>query len=214
MKTPSRRGGLLGALLLGALGGCVSTPPTLGELTPTLKDERLEQAYEQVLGRFTGRAEVYNGFDTILFVAATLQTPAFRDARIHREALFRSLSDDTVQELLTQQMAESARTHEFYMGVHVFDYHFDDFDRAASIWTLRLVTPEGEVGPVGVERLGRSDSNVRAYYPYMATFWAGYRVRFPTTFPDGRAVILPSTDRVTLRLASSLGKAEVRMFAH
>lgn len=204
---------LLGALL-GALAGCVSTPPTLGELTPALKDERQEKDYEAVLGRFTGRAEVYNGFDTILFIAATLETPAFRDARIHREALFRALSDDTVQERLTQQMAEAARTHEFNMGVHVFDYHFDDFDRSWSIWTLRLVTPEGEVGPVSVERVGRSDANVRAYYPYLATFWVSYRVRFPTTFPDGRPVILPSTDRVTLRVASTLGKAEVRVFAH
>ena len=209
MKTPVR----LGALLL-ALAGCVSTPPTLGELTPSLKDERQEQAYEQVLSRFTGRAEVFNGFDTILFVAATLQTPAFRDARIHREAVFRALPEASVQQMLSQQMAEAARTHEFFMGVHVFDYHFDDFDRAGSIWTLHLVTPEGEVGPVSVERVGRADANVRAYYPYMSTFWVGYRVRFPTTFADGRPVILPSTDKVTLRLASSLGKAEVRMSAH
>jgi hypothetical protein len=48
----------------------------------------------------------------------------------------------------------------------------------------------------------------------MGTFWVGYRVRFPTTFPDGRPVILPETERVVLRMSSSLGKVEMRVHAH
>ena len=203
----------LGALLL-ALAGCVSTPPTLGEPAPTFRDERQEQAYQDLLARYTERAELYSGFDTLLFVAATFQTPAFRDARLRREATFRSLPEEKLQQQLAQEMGEAARSHEFFMGVHITNYRFDDFDRPSSIWNLELVTPEGEVGPVSVERLGRADQNIRAYYPYMGTFWVGYRLRFPTAFPDGRPVILPSTERVVLRLASTLGRAEMRVFAH
>ncbi len=203
----------LGALLM-ALTGCVSTPPSLGDPPPALKDERKELAYQQVLERYTGRDELYTGFDTVLFAAATLQTEAFRQARLLRTGTFKALSHERVQELLTQEMAEAVKTHEFFLGVHVFNYRYEDFDRSSSIWSLALVTPTGEVRPVSVERVGRADMELRAFYPYLGTFWVGYRVRFPTTFADGKAVIPPNTERVVLRMASSLGKVEMRVHAH
>lgn len=200
--------------LMMALAGCVSTPPTLGDAAPVMKDERLELAYQQVLERYTDRAELYSGFDTMLFAAATLQTPAFREARVHRAATFKAYTPEQVQELLERERAEALKTNEFFLGVHVYNYRYEDFDRPASIWNMVMVTPAGEVHPVSVERLGRADMEMRAYYPYMGTFWVGYRVRFPTTFPDGSPVILPETERVVLRMASSLGKVEMRVHAH
>jgi len=202
----------LGALLM-ALTGCVSTPPTLGDPPPALKDERQELIYQQVLERFTARDELYSGFDTMLFAGATLQTPAFREARVRRTAYFQALTRERVEELLARELAEAARTHEFFLGVHVFNYRYDDFDRPSSIWNMVLVTPAGEVRPVSVERVGRADMELRAYYPYLGTFWVGYRVRFPTTHADGKAVIPPGTERVVLRMASSLGKVEMRVHA-
>ncbi|PTL76156.1 hypothetical protein [Vitiosangium sp. GDMCC 1.1324] len=203
----------LAALML-ALVGCVSTPPTLGEPPPALKDERQELAYQQVMERFSDRDELYTGFDTVLFAAATLQTQPFREARLHRAAVFKSLTQERVQELITQEMAEAVKTHEFFLGVHVFNYRYEDFDRPSSIWNMVMVTPSGEVRPVSVERLGRADMEMRAYYPYMGTFWVGYRVRFPTMFADGKPVITPNTERVVLRMSSSLGKVEMRVHAH
>jgi hypothetical protein len=202
----------LGALMM-ALAGCVSTPPTLGDPAPGLKDERQELLYQQVLERFTDRAELYSGFDTVLFAAATLQTQAFREARVRREATFKTLTQERVQESLTRELAEAARTHEFFLGVHVFNYRYEDFDRVSSIWNMVMVTPGGEVKPVSVERLGRADMEMRAFYPYMGTFWVGYRVRFPATLPDGRPVITSNMERVVLRMASSLGKVEMRVHA-
>lgn len=201
------------AALVSALAGCVSTPPTLGEPPPALKDERQELAYQEVLERYTARDELYAGFDTVLFAAATLQTPAFREARVQREATFKALGKDRVTEILTHELAEAVKTHEFFLGVHVFNYRYDDFDRSSSIWNMVLVTPTGEVRPVSVERVGRADMELRAFYPYLGTFWVGYRVRFPTTFADGKAVIPPNTERVVLRMASSLGRVEMRVHA-
>jgi hypothetical protein len=206
-----RRLGLAGLLV--ALAGCVSTPPTLGDPAPVLKDERQELIYQQVLERFTARDELYIGFDTVLFAAATLQTPAFREARIQRAATFKSLPRENSESLLAQELVEAQKTHEFFLGVHVYNYRYDDFDRPSSIWNMVLATPAGEVKPVSVERLGRADMEMRAFYPYLGTFWVGYRVRFPTTFADGRAVIPPGTERVVLRMASALGKVEMRVHA-
>ncbi|MET0405732.1 MAG: hypothetical protein ABW123_25150 [Cystobacter sp.] len=205
-----RRRWWFGALLL-ALAGCVSTPPVVGNSAPALKDERQEAAYHQVLERHSGRDEIFKGFDTVLFATATLQTDAFREARLYRQGLFKALSQERVRENLAREIAEAAGTHELFLGVYVYDYHYDDFDRPGSVWNVELVTPAGAVRPLSVERLGRADMEMRAYYPYTGVFWVGYRLRFPSLFSNGSLVIPASTEWVLLRLASTLGKAELRM---
>ena len=204
---------LVAAVLLGVLGGCANTPPVVGEPAPTLDDPKAEAAYTAVLDRYSGRQEIYDGFDTRIFAGATLQTPAFRDARVRRRALFQTLPAVKVEALLAEEQAEAAKFHEFFLGVHVNDYRYDDFSQRNSIWRIALVTPAGEVTPMEIRRIGRVDLNVRAYYPYTSLFWIGYRVRFPLTFSSGQPVIPEGTDQVLLRVASSLGSAELKMKA-
>jgi hypothetical protein len=199
--------------LLGLLAGCTTTPPKEGERGPALKDEGAEQAYQSVLARYTSRQEIYDGFDTRLFAGATLQTPAFREARVRRKAAFQSLPQPRVDELLAQERADAAQAHTFFLGTHANDYNAQDFDFKKSIWRVALVTPAGEVTPTRIVRLGRSDLEMRAYYPYTGEFWVGYEVRFPLTFANGQPVIPPGTEQVTLRLASSLGKADLTVNA-
>jgi hypothetical protein len=203
----------LAALLL-ALAGCATTPPTLGDPAPGLKDERAEGEYQKTVERFTARDEVYSTFDTVLFAATTFQTPAFREARVRRFAAFQHLSREQLEGLLAKEQAESQQALEFLLGVHVNNPQHDDFDRPDSIWNVQLVTPGGTVEPASVVRVGRSNLDLRSYYPYLGTFWVAYRVRFNPLGPEGRPIIPPGTERVTLRLSSSLGKAEMRVFSH
>lgn len=199
------------ALALGT--GCVTRPPAYGEPAPVLKDVRSEQAYQALLTRYTANDEIYSGFDTVLFAAATLQTPAFREARVRRQAIFQSLTARKVEQLLAEERAQASRTHEFLLGVHVDNPRNNDFDRPDSIWNVLLVTPTAEARPVRVRRLGRSSQDLRALYPYLGTYWVAYRLEFPTALEDGTPVIPPGTERVALRLASSLGQVELRVSA-
>ncbi|MCY1042953.1 hypothetical protein OV208_16655 [Corallococcus sp. bb12-1] len=204
---------LLAVVLLGVFGGCANAPPFIGEPAPTLDDPKAESAYLAALDRYSDRKEIYDGFDTRIFAGATLQTPTFRDARVRRRALFQTLPAAKVEALLAEEQAEAAKFHEFFLGVHVNDMRYDDFANRNSIWRLALVTPAGEVTPVEVRRIGRADLNVRAYYPYTTLFWVAYRVRFPRTFTEGQPVIPEGTEQVMLRVASSLGKAELKVHA-
>ncbi|RKH40526.1 hypothetical protein [Corallococcus llansteffanensis] len=204
---------LVAVVLLGVLGGCANTPPVVGELAPTLDDPKAEAAYMAVLDRYSDRQEIYDGFDTRIFAGATIQTPAFRDARVRRRALFQTLPAVKVEALLAEEQAEAAKFHEFFLGVHVNDFRYDDFAHKKSIWRIALVTPAGEVTPVEIRRIGRVDLNVQAYYPYTSLFWVGYRVRFPLTFTSGEPVIPEGTEQVMLRVASSLGNAELKVHA-
>lgn len=201
------------AALLGLLSGCTTLPPTIGDPAPQLTDRRKEQAYQEILERYSDRAEIYDGFDTRLFAGATLQAVAFREARVRRLAEFQFLPQPRVEELLEQERAEAARLNEFFLGVHVNDPRFDDFATSKSIWRLVMLTPLGEVEPVSVERVGRANLDMRAMYPYLGVFWVAYRVRFPKVLQDGTPIIPEGATHVTLRLASTLGHAELRVHA-
>jgi hypothetical protein len=70
------------------------------------------------------------------------------------------------------------------------------------MWRFVMVVGDEELAPISVERLGRTNVEMRSYYSYMESFWVGYRVRFPKkTFNPG--------DRFRLKLASALGHAEL-----
>lgn len=199
--------------LLALLAGCVTTPPTVGEHAPSLEDEQAEEAYQSVLEKYSGRKEIYDGFNTRVFAGVTLQTPAFREARVRRRAAFQVLPANKVEQLLAEERTASAEVHEFFLGVHLNDYRYGGFDLKTSIWRLALVTPAGEVTPTRIIRIGRVNLDTRAYYPYTDVFWTGWKVQFPTTLSNGQPVIPPGTKQVTFRMASALGKAEMTMAA-
>ncbi len=201
------------AVLLAVLGGCTTTPPTIGDPGPKLTDPRAEKAYQEILDRFSDRAEIYDGFDTRLFAGTTFQSMAYREARVRRLAKFKFLPQARVEEMLEKERAEAEQFHEFILGVHVNDYRFDDFDRKDSIWRVVMMTPSMEVEPVSIERIGRANLNMRAMYPYMGVFWVAYRVRFPKALADGTPVIPERASHIHMRLASTLGHAELRVHA-
>ncbi|MCY1021998.1 hypothetical protein [Pyxidicoccus sp. MSG2] len=199
--------------LLALLAGCVTTPPTVGPAAPALEDEQAEEAYQTILAKYSGRQEIYNGFETRVFVGATLQTLAFREARVRRRAAFQVLPANKVEQLLAEERAQAEQVHEFFLGVHLNDYRYGGFDLKTSIWRLALVTPAGEVTPTSIIRVGRTNLDTRAYYPYTDVFWVGWKLQFPTTLSNGQPVIPPGTKQVTLRMASALGKAEMTVSA-
>ncbi|AKQ65355.1 putative lipoprotein [Myxococcus hansupus] len=202
------------AALVGLLAGCVTTPPTaVADPPPSLPDEHAEHSYRKILARYSDSREVYDGFDTRLFAAVTLQTVPFREARVHRQAAFQQLPAPKVEQLIAEEREKATQSHEFFMGVHFNDAAYADFDYKHTIWRLALVTPAGEVTPSRIRRLGRVNLQTRAYYPYTSIFWVGWEVQFPTQMSDGRPVIPPGTEKVTFRMASSLGKAEMTVSA-
>lgn len=199
--------------LLALLAGCVTTPPTVGDPAPTLPDEQAEEAYQNTLAKYSGRHEIYDGVDTRAFVGVTLQSMAFREARVRRRAAFQVLPENKVEQLLSEERTQAAQVNEFFMGVHLNDYRYGGFDLKTSIWRIALVTPTGEVTPIRIIRIGRSDLDMRAYYPYVGVFWTGWKLQFPTVLSNGDPVIPPGTKQVTLRMASALGKAEMTVSA-
>lgn len=206
----TRTSAVRGLLVLAALlGGCSMNPPRVGDAPNIGETHESERRYLEVIERWSRRTEIYSRLDSRAFVAATYESASFRTARISRLGDYQARPRDEIEQEVARSLAESQTVHEFFFAVHVNLRVWDDFDRPGSIWRLALRTPQGEVTPAQVDRVGRPDLNLRALYPYVGDFWTAYRVRFPTTFPDGRPVVLAEDKQMTLSLASAVGKAEM-----
>jgi hypothetical protein len=189
--------------------GCAMTPPQIGQPGPELPDAQAESAYRAVMERFTDHREVYSGVETQLFTGATYQSLAFREARVRRKASFQLWPPGQLEQALALERAEAAQAHEVIFGVTMPNRRFDDFDGRQSIWRLSLLTPQGEVTPLFIRRIGRADADTRAYYPYMGDFWTVYLARFPLEI-SGQPLLGPGTTSVTFRMASTQARVEMK----
>lgn len=210
----------LGVTLIGTalLWGCSSVPPPLswkaprfGERPTPAVSPAQQKAYQEALERWSATGELYSRLDTRLFLGATHHSPAFREAQVKfRSALERWPSAEEEKQLGAER-ADAEAAHEFFVGVHVNDYRYDDFDRKEGTWRVVLVSGEQQTEPSKVERIGRSNLSRRTLYPYLDEFWTAYRYTFPIRTADGAPTI--GTDRVLLRFASPLGSEELELLA-
>jgi hypothetical protein len=193
---------LAAALLVLAACATGRIPRIPGDPPPAVRDVGAEREYQQVLEKHTASQGVYDNLDTKLFFQATWQSARFAEARVRREGLFKAWPAADVEKNLSAERTRLADATEFFLAVHANDYRYDDFDRANTMWRMVLVVGGQELAPISVERLGRSNTEMRSYYSYMESFWVGYRVRFP-------AHPLAPQETFRLKLASALGQAEL-----
>lgn len=122
---------------------------------------------------------------------------------MQRMAAFKKLTVEETEALRTKERAEAELGPEFFLGVHVNEPRFDTLDVKDGLWRVALVTPAGEALAAQVERIGRSNLDLRAFYPYLGTFWTAYRVRFPPgTLPA-------DAERVVLRVSSTFARVDL-----
>ncbi len=191
-------------LLLLTLAACPSAriPHIPGDPPPAVLDASEERAYQAILEKHTSSQGVYDNLDTKVFFQATWLSPRFSAARVRREGLFKAWPPAELEKKWAEESARLTGATEFFFAVHANDYRFDDFDKANTMWRMVLVVGNEELPPTTVERLGRTNTEMRSYYSYMESFWVGYRVRFP-------ARTLPAGQSFRLKLASALGQAEL-----
>ncbi len=192
------------------VGACAQlwVPPRTGVSDIPDTDTSSEQAYQQILNRWTRRAEIYNGFDSRVFLAGTIQSLSFRKARIKRVARFRGMSPVEIEKAWEKEREEYFKNVEILIAVHVNERRFDDFSRSDSIWRIVLETENGVVFPFSVKRLRRPTVTMRVLYPYIDEFWSVYRISF--SWPSSEDQKVPAElGRIMVRFSSSLGKMDL-----
>jgi hypothetical protein len=193
---------LAAVALLTAACATGSIPRVPGDPPPAVRDAEAERDYQALLDRSTQSAGVYDNLDSKVFFRAVYQSSIFRQARVHREAMFKDMPSQEESKRQGAERERLAQATEFFMGVHSNDYRFEDFSRPDTMWRLVLVVNGTEYVPTSIERLGRTSTEMRSYYSWMESFWVGYRIRFPK-------VELPAGQTFHFHLASALGKADL-----
>ncbi len=203
MKRKSLWAGWVLAALLAA--GCASAPEP--QVSMSSRTEFAPEDYPRLLNRWSRSDEVFDGLFSVLFAHATFHSPEFRRAFLIRHPqVYGRGSEEAGRLTLTSPKAEEHL--EFFMSASTSNQRWNDLDQEDSIW--RVTLQSDELVPVqGKVRMIKTTANVRVFYPYITPYASTYGLTFPLTNPDGKPLIGPDTSKLTLRISSALGEAEL-----
>lgn len=175
--------------------------------------EYTESDYGQVLDRWTRTKDLVavSELDTLLTVTATFESWDFRWAYVVKYANDYRLTVEQRRSLLERTLAETQDSHRFYVALYGTKVRWSDLTRPNSSWIVRLIDEEGnETAPLAIEMIQRPGPLEIRYFPYTTVWRNVFRIRFPTTTPDGRSTISASSRWFGLRFAGAEGNEELR----
>lgn len=175
--------------------------------------EYTESDYRQVLERWTRSKNLVeiSELDTPLSVTATFESWDFRWAYVVKYASDYRLTVEQRRTLLERTLAETQDSHRFYVALYGTRVRWTDLTRPQSAWIVRLIDDEGsETAPMSIELVSRPGPLEIRYFPYTTVWRNVFRIKFPTTTPDGRATISPAARWIGLRFAGAEGNDELR----
>lgn len=198
-------------LWVGAIGLLACADPKVS--LSTGPREYTESDYAQVLDRWTRTKNLVqlSELDTVLTVTATFESWDFRWAYVVKYANDYRLTVEQRRSLLERTLEETRDGHRFYVALYGTKVRWTDLTRANSAWIVRLIDEEGnETAPAQIELINRPGPLEIRYFPYTTVFRNVFRIRFPTTTPEGRATISSNARWFGLRFAGAEGNEELR----
>ena len=189
------------------LFACASTPPpvSLAGNWPQAAG-RYDEAYE----RWTRRGKDEVDLVQTVAVSATLLAPEFRAAYARERAVRLGLSADEEAQLVAAERSASDEGWEVELLVATSFPVLNDLkkqDKKGSLWHIALISDDGrQVTPTSVKLDKRQRDDVARYFPDLEPFYLPYRITFPRASADGRPLVGPEAKRLSLEIASALGK--------
>ena len=163
--------------------------------------------YEVVLKRWTREEDIIvaSELDNVLGVTATYESWDFRWAYVVRYADDYRLTVEQRKVLLERSLAESRKTHQFYVALYAQRRKWDDLTAESPAWIVRLIDEKGrETAPADIQRIKRPGAIERTYFPYTTSWRAAYRIRFPKQ-QNGVSTISADARWFGLRFAGAQG---------
>lgn len=199
----------IAALLFALLTGACADPKVSLQNGPR---EYTDSDYDQVLTKWTRSKSLLqlSQLDTVLSVTATFESWDFRWAYVVRYANDYRLTVEQRRTLLEHTLAETKDGHRFYVALYGTRVRWSDLTRANSSWIVRLIDDEGnETAPLSIELIAKPGPLELRYFPYSTVWRNVFRIKFPTTTPDGRPTIGSNARWFGLRFAGAEGNEEL-----
>lgn len=175
--------------------------------------EYTDSDYPQVLDRWTRTKSLVaiSELDNLLTVTSTFESWDFRWAYVVKYANDYRLTVEQRRTLLERTLAETQDSHRFYVTLYGTKVRWTDLTRPQTAWIVRLIDDEGnETAPTSIELISRPGPLEIRYFPYTTVWRHVFRIKFPTTTPDGRSTIASDARWFGLRFAGAEGNEELR----
>lgn len=199
------------AIALCAIGLTACSDPKVSLATGPR--EYTDSDYAQVLERWTRTKNLIevSELDNLLTVTATFESWDFRWAYVVKYANDYRLTVEQRRTLLEKTLAETQDSHRFYVALYGTNHRWADLTRANSSWIVRLIDDEGnETAPLSIELISRPGPLEKRYFPYSTVWRHVFRIKFPTTTPNGQPTIAADARWFGLRFAGAEGNQELR----
>jgi len=189
-------------LLAGAAAGCTPSPNMRGP-------QKLEDRYEELLGKWTRSDAIYHKEDRIMVVHTTYLAPDLRAALREQYVTIFGIDPGKVDTDLEKITGSAGSTHEFFVFADMTSFNWNNLDETNSVWRLGLWGGWGQNGvpPISIVRFEGRGPNLKAFFPYLNDFGRSYLVTFPEVQASGQPVLDPAVGELTLKLASAYGVA-------
>ncbi|MBS2020635.1 MAG: hypothetical protein JST00_47715 [Deltaproteobacteria bacterium] len=211
MNVRARAGYATLAAILVSLGAASCSEPKVSLTTGPR--EYTDSDYAQVLERWTRTKNLIevSELDNLLTVTATFESWDFRWAYVVKYANDYRLTVEQRRTLLEKTLAETQDAHRFYVALYGTNHRWADLTRANSSWIVRLIDDEGnETAPLSIELISRPGPLEKRYFPYSTVWRHVFRIKFPTTTPNGQPTIASDARWFGLRFAGAEGNQELR----
>ena len=146
-------------------------------------DPQLEGEYGMSLKKWTRKVALYSGLETRAFVRMVYLSPEFVTAQALELSRMRAELPEQAAATLAKLRADY-RQPSFFAVVYIPDKTANDWNQPDSVWRLALNMGIGERPPASVRRYEVPfNAEMRALYPYLDDYSAGYLIRFPDPAP-------------------------------
>jgi hypothetical protein len=167
-------------------------------------------AYTRLRDHWTRHAHVRLDYDTALDGRAVLMSGEMRAGWLRYRALVDCMAPDDFSALVDRAHDNAARGVDFVVLLDSSRWEWNDLSSDRSVWSITFVDDRGQVvAPIERQPLDDRPEMMVTLYGDGTPFTRGWRIRFPTVFPDGTPLLRPDTRRVTLRFAGPLGSDDM-----
>ncbi|MHB8232386.1 MAG: hypothetical protein ACYDDB_05755 [bacterium] len=169
--------------------------------------------YKASLEKSTRKADIYNKFNTVMYLRATYFNKPFIYAYSKEYANYYMLSPKAFKEKLSALSSEFGKYITLFVSVYTPQKSYNNLDSSRSIWMVYLVNNEGEsVMPVSIKPSQKKRVFLKKFFPYVTGWSKQYIIKFPRYYDktEKKLFINPATNQIELVITGVNGKAVLK----
>ncbi len=169
--------------------------------------------YKASLKKWTRKADIYNGFNTVMFLRATLFNAPFRYAYTTEYAKYYMLTKGAFKKKLNKSYSSLNKYTVFFVSVYTPQKNYNNLGSARSIWSVYLVNNKGErVLPLSINPAQQKRVFLKTFFPYVTVWSKQYIIKFPIYYnkKNKKLLISPASKWIKLIITGVNGRAVLK----